>query len=1079
MDAHSTRTLQEILSDAGLSVPDGRPLHQYKLSPSRMATLEGTLRTRLAPGIGHVPMPASFVLWAAEHIRAKFPGGQLTWMFLFESLGLHEDRTAAVRWVEEGLRWWRRGLRISDADQRMFLYSLMAEGGLPQALVAQAGLYRRVVLGLLADIEAEGGTQAAALAERIAARWVGSLPQTFRTIEFGRLLADLALALARLRAMLPEDLSGPAAERWLNVHHPDWVASLPLRISPEIAEQLIRPALGEARGAKALAGGPLATRELHKDQAGHWRWFLKFSDHGFLPNDLLPGADGLRLRLLPLGAASEIAGAPVYFATPDQGGWRVARFGHTRQSRVPFEPRLPLIFGAYADGMMKGEVVIAPGVPDPGEAPGLWRPADPAEGSAATRLSPQPGAGRARAAFLWLLASETAEPVAGEGLSLSAPEPATNGKLWRISGRGTLTVGTGHRLQMETGASDEAPEARLIPVGSIVSGWRTERDHGPVYHGVPRIFGERGNLGLRLLSDLDLRIRPSGGRTLFGNMVEWIEKGESMARVRLICVPSATRFSLAEESAGRVRLSVSGLPSGTRLALRADRVEARTDVSGGTEHVLLTANGAPPGQLTLRLSSIASGEALELVVPWPARTGLVLDPNGARLERDRPIAVDSLRGWRALVPAGEKGDLQLRLVSQAAVALPVAGEVPLYPYVPLIRAMLAQGGPDAQVNLNLIVRGEEGRRLEIRRYDDEAKMEGDLLRAGLARGTHSAPQTALAAQFDKRPIVLHAVDLTSASGPVVMDTTSGRDLRALLGETGGPWLVQARLGDRIQRAVAWAPKPIARSTRQDRIVAFARDWHRLVVQPLHPDWDRLWNVIVNLGRGGDAGIADQVQALGHAPAAAVSFMLRVRDEHLADALALDIAAPIFWPILPISAFVDAIQSDYRRRLARLEDLFDGKEAIDESKRGLCRRIEEVLSIRAELAGHFGAALVQAGLADLMLTLNQSASLPKFLFPDPSAELTELAQVAARRFDRLPYGVSGIVPRHRPDGPPFNRYAQIVIDAPLVAAELATGQRPSASSRDIFSLINLRLVDPGYFDAALPAAIAFVLKETNR
>ena len=302
MNAHSTRTLQQILSDAGLSVPDGRPLHQYKLSPSRLTALEGTLRACLAPGTGYVPMPATFVLWAAEHIRAEFPGGQLTWVFLFESLGLNEDRAAAVRWVIEGLRWWRRDLRVSDAGQRMFLYSLMAEGGLPQALMAQPGLYRRVVLGLLAEIEAEGGTQAAPHAERIAARWVGSLPQTFQTNDFGRLLADLALALARLRAMLPEELSGPAAERWLNVHHPEWVASLPLRISPEIAEQLIRPALGEVRGTRTLTSGPLATRELHRDQAGQWQWFVKFNDQGFLPSDLLPGTDGLRLRLLPLAA---------------------------------------------------------------------------------------------------------------------------------------------------------------------------------------------------------------------------------------------------------------------------------------------------------------------------------------------------------------------------------------------------------------------------------------------------------------------------------------------------------------------------------------------------------------------------------------------------------------------------------------------------------------------------------------------------------------------------------------------------------------------------------------------------------
>ena len=117
-------------------------------------------------------MPAAFVLWAAEHIRSKFPGGQLTWAFVFDGLGLREDRDQAVPLVEEGLRWWRREVRISEAGRRMFLYSLMAEGGLPQALlVAQQDCTRASFLQCsLAEIEAEGGLEAAPFSERIAAR---------------------------------------------------------------------------------------------------------------------------------------------------------------------------------------------------------------------------------------------------------------------------------------------------------------------------------------------------------------------------------------------------------------------------------------------------------------------------------------------------------------------------------------------------------------------------------------------------------------------------------------------------------------------------------------------------------------------------------------------------------------------------------------------------------------------------------------------------------------------------------------------------------------------------------------------
>ena len=155
----------------------------------------------------------------------------------------------------------------------MFLYSLMAEGGLPQALLTHEGLYRRVVLGLLADIETEGVSYAAPFVERIASRWVAALPQTFQSPDFVRLLGELALALARLRAELPEDLSERAAERWFDRHHPGWAAELPLRMSSQVAEQLIRPALGSVRG-RTVAAAPLATRELCRDQAGRWNWFV-------------------------------------------------------------------------------------------------------------------------------------------------------------------------------------------------------------------------------------------------------------------------------------------------------------------------------------------------------------------------------------------------------------------------------------------------------------------------------------------------------------------------------------------------------------------------------------------------------------------------------------------------------------------------------------------------------------------------------------------------------------------------------------------------------------------------------------
>ena len=254
--------LQKILSDSGLPAPDGRPLHDYSCSPETFAELGEALQSRGAAGRGIETAAAAFVFWAAEHIRARFPGGPLTWVFVFNGLGLPDNQQLGRELAEQGLGWWGREIRVSDAGTRMSLYSLMAEGGIPETLLKEPGLYRGVVMGLLSEIEVEGGPAAGPWAEQIASRWTLRLPQTFQNADIARLLGTLALSLAKLRAMLPDDLPEAAAEQWLNTHRPGWTSDIPLRMTPEIAETLIRPALRAERDSHSVAARPLCGREL-------------------------------------------------------------------------------------------------------------------------------------------------------------------------------------------------------------------------------------------------------------------------------------------------------------------------------------------------------------------------------------------------------------------------------------------------------------------------------------------------------------------------------------------------------------------------------------------------------------------------------------------------------------------------------------------------------------------------------------------------------------------------------------------------------------------------------------------------
>ena len=285
----------------------------------------------------------------------------MTWEFVFSAIDWVEDQEFGRSLTARGLERWGREIRISDAGTRMFLYSLMAEGGIPEALLSSSGLYRDVVLGLLREIEIEGGTAAESWSERIASRWIMRLPQTFQSPDIARLLAGLALSLAELRADLPADLPEAAAERWLNEHCPGWISRLPLRMTPEAAETLIHPALRAEREFPSALRGFSCKRELRRDETGTWHGYLSLGNDGWLPEALFPGAEKLRLRLLPTATRS-IEGL-AYSAAPEDKGWRLRRFGSTGETPFPFHPSEPFALAAFADGQIKGETVIDPGLP--------------------------------------------------------------------------------------------------------------------------------------------------------------------------------------------------------------------------------------------------------------------------------------------------------------------------------------------------------------------------------------------------------------------------------------------------------------------------------------------------------------------------------------------------------------------------------------------------------------------------------------------------------------------------------------------------------------------------------------------
>ena len=254
----------DLFAQNGLGAPDGRPLHAYRVSDEEHARLTGILKDRFRRRHLGGDIPGAFVLWASERFRKEFKGGAPTWEFIFEGLSLPPDRQTAVPLVEQGLRAWRRSVRRGEGGQDLFLFTLLSEGGFPDALLSQATHYRRALVDLVAEVEAAGSALDDDLLRAATGRHLYALPQAFRNNDGVALLSELARSIIELRRLIPGTVPMSAADAWLDRHQPGWIENLPLRLSESTADNLVRGVLRTERTKHQQASGPLGERELRR-----------------------------------------------------------------------------------------------------------------------------------------------------------------------------------------------------------------------------------------------------------------------------------------------------------------------------------------------------------------------------------------------------------------------------------------------------------------------------------------------------------------------------------------------------------------------------------------------------------------------------------------------------------------------------------------------------------------------------------------------------------------------------------------------------------------------------------------------
>jgi hypothetical protein len=1008
---------------------DGRPLHGWRMTDDEKAALGRNLYARVASGQVLDKTAMWFVLWAAEHIHRTYARGVLSWDFVFGGLGLPVDMKLAHDLTRLGLKLWGRPLRHRLSDgAALYLQSLLAEGGLPDALLARDSGYQKAVLATVEDLERHGGNDLET-ARMIAERTLNRLPEVFGHTDSGLLLAELALAIVGLRRALPAEIDDAAIEPWLDRAMPGWGERFPIRLSEAARAAILRPVLRRHLARAETAGPPLMRALRPRADGEGWLGVVKTTG-GFLPEALVPlVAPGQILRLTSEQGL-------ILRATPETGGWRLDPVGRSFAVMPLCEPA---VFTVNVDGRAICDVVLDAGLPEPEDMPGFWV----ADEEGGVKPAAQP---RSRSDRLWVLAPEGVAAEPGEGVAILGSAPAPGGRLWELGGAGQIGFGD-RRLTVTTGSRDEAEPGQFLPLGETFRGWRA-RGNQPVYQGRMRYLAAEAGQALR---DVRTEIRENPMRSLLGGrIVQWVVGGELRAVLRCIVLSADLLIDARETAPGVVEARADGLPSGWQMRLAAAGLQTPFVTAAVAR---LEVGSREPGDILLTLHDPVSGLSLDLVRAWPSRDPLLISPGGERLRSNRALALRSIHGWRGVLP-DQGAAVQLRIArASRTIGLAQAGQIRLASYGAILGQALAMTGADGRVNLRLVA-GAETQRLEIGRYDWEVPR-ADVLQLG--------PEPCRVTALTVAPP--HELRVQETNGPL--------DLAAWLADAPGIWFVQGQSARGVLRPLVWSREPVPWISRDARIATYAAQMRDLMRHPVDPGWGEI-EALIRLGReGGDCGALDQIQALGKAPDFAVALLLR--STNIASILDLETEAPLWWPLTPVSAWTSAV--------LHLHDLFMPKfeaaeipaaEALVLFLNRLQRRLGHIVALRRELCGHVAQALKAVRLVPEVIGLD-GVVIPLRVANAPALLQASAGGLVARS-PVMPQGSGGLHPTRLVAPGRFSPAALSAIEAPLIVAEVAAGLAPHPAPADILELLALRLVDPDWFDTALPLALQIALSD---
>ena len=1115
-DILARRWLTSVLDRHGLKIPDGRPLHRYVFEPKEFDELAHILRRAFTRETENTKryVSAAFCLFVSRWFQRHGGAGAWSWDGPAGEIDLSSTHSVRADLTRIGLDYWRRPLRCRDDGHRQFLVSLILEGGLPIPVLALGGKWLGGYIEAVIKSLERGHDRSLDAALRHAEWHKRRVPEAFQDKALIALAAELAEAIVELRLRAAKRPVSVDPLAWLDMDKPAWRQNLPVQIDDRAVLGLV---IGLVSERTAVQDTPtLVERVLRIGTGQEVEFGLRFARGARVDEATLGGSlvsnlgQVVRARLAPTGMFAEAtSGVPAILETVEtdkEVDWRI-------RTILPDERRT--IWGvaldteasvsALSEGKTLGAFVLPGGQRISSEV-SAFRPIEELAGMRCSEFTlVSTGSAKAAAERLVVVAplewDSRLDVRSGEASKLAQ---TTSHQLFLIQGEVVFSSPDGPRYVYKTGSDCE--DAQQVEIFG-------KRFHAfdatvSVFAGVVEFYLRSADGHSRKIPNDSIRIRHVRGAGRWqtfepaaipnGLIDAFIDvEGRHADRLRFGHVPAGARIShrQAGNGEGTIYLEQLGFPQPEISHLGDEsRVDVTCDNVRDLCNISISSRTALPSHVETELRW-PEGGAMLVQLPILAKQIGIYSSDRRMIENRSSLSVGALRG--ANVVATGAGRLVAELVDPGKAASSALTRewsferaLPLSCVLPELECLFAMSAElDAEIRLTAEIGFIEGVRIQVRRFDWALKP--------LSDGQFSFDKTRIkldeAAAKNSIIVARQISDILAQES--VLYHIGGDDGTCLsqvfhVPDKLGPWLVYIKKEGRIASrptliggdfvgdiaALSHLSQLMMISDHKQRRYSIAEKFELISIGGERQLADELISLIRLVAGELPLQTFDVLGALPHHGGAAVTLLVSASADVRPTILAIENELPLSWTWLPVELWLNGFESERCRQRKELRS-YGLEHLVDSWTTSI---LGELARFEPRLTPHIALISYRLGLKWNDSQLRGVSEFIQYL----SVPLPALTGIASAQFSTLADECFARNDgRQWPSRPNFrdsihelpakngkmSGYAHSVLDAPFVAARLATGQLEWSLHHERM-LRRCREFDRTYFDGVFPIAL---------